>query len=58
MFGWRRTAINQLEIIDELRATIAAQQGTIDDLTRTVAVLRLVAKSVLLRRRSEGVETR
>ena len=57
MFGWRRTAHDQVEIIDELRATIAAQKAEIDQLTRTVAVLRLVAKSILQRNRP-GIETR
>ena len=57
MFGWRETAQAQLEIIDELRATIAAQQGQIDQLTRSVAACRLIVRA-LLRRRSEGIETR
>ena len=57
MMGWRRTAHDQVEIIDELRATIAAQKAEIDQLTRTVAVLRLVAKSILQRNRP-GIETR
>lgn len=56
MFGWRETAQAQLEIIDELRATIAAQQGQIDQLTRSVAACRLIVRA-LLRRRSEGIET-
>jgi len=57
MFGWRETAQAQLEIIDELRATIAAQQTQIDQLTRSVAACRLIVRAVFLRQ-SEGVETR
>lgn len=57
MFGWRETANAQLEIIDELRATIAAQQAQIDQLTRTVAACRLIVRS-LLQRQSQGIETR
>jgi uncharacterized coiled-coil protein SlyX len=55
MFGWRETAQAQLEIIDELRATIAAQETQIDQLTRSVAACRLIAKSML---RRPGIETR
>ena len=51
----RRTLEEHEALIDDLRIKLATQQDQIDQLTRTVAVLRLVAKSVLKR---PGVETR
>ena len=53
--GLRRTVDEKAALIDDLRIKLATQQDQIDQLTRTVAVLRLVAKSVLKR---PGVETR
>jgi uncharacterized coiled-coil protein SlyX len=53
--GNRRTIEEHQAIIDELRLIVAKQQEQIDQLTRTVAAFRLIAKSVL---RRPGVETR
>ena len=41
-----RRALDQ-HVIDQLQATVATQQEQIDQLTRTVASLRLIAKALL-----------
>jgi uncharacterized coiled-coil protein SlyX len=51
----RRSIEEQAARIDELRVMVAKQQAEIDQLTRTVAVLRLLAKSML---RRPGIERR
>ncbi len=46
-----RRALDQ-HVIDQLQATVATQQEQIDQLTRTVAALRLIAKALLVRSKS------
>jgi uncharacterized coiled-coil protein SlyX len=52
----RRTNDEKYEIILELRDIVAAQQGQIDQLTRSLAALKLVLKAVL--KRNSEIETR
>ncbi len=52
----RRTNAEHAEIIAELRDIVAAQQGQIDQLTRTLAATRLIIKATL--RRDSDIETR
>lgn len=54
MIGRRRAL--DAHIIEQLRATVADQQDTIDELTRTVAAWRLIARALV--GRPVDIETR